>query len=206
MKTIKQISSGLWVESGCRRGFRNLKLKSSPNRSAIRVILLSMIFFVVTFEVPGGRPVITEEMKVQTERAFFYYQIRYLPFSEELLIKCLKYEGVKFPDIVLLQSQLETGFYSSDIFLNANNLFGMRYPSRRPTVATGTYKEHAKYAHWSDSVIDYVLWQDYYQSRGYRIVDGGDNDSYLVFLNCIPYAQDPRYISKLVTLSQGDLT
>jgi len=145
-------------------------------------------------------------MKSQAERAFFYYQIRYMSFSEELLVKCLEYEGVRFPDIVLLQSRLETGFYSSDIFLNANNLFGMKYPTRRPTVATGTYKEHAKYAHWSDSVIDYVLWQEYYQSRGYMIEDGGDNESYLVFLKCIPYAQDPRYISKLVTLSRGDLT
>jgi len=206
MKTIKQISSGLGVEPGCRKAFRNLKSKSSPNKSAIRVLLLSMIFFVVTFEVPGGSPVITEEMKVQSERAFFYYQIRYMPFSEELLIKCLDYEGVKYKEIVLLQSRLETGFYSSDIFLNANNLFGMRYPTHRPTVATGTYKEHASYAHWSDSVIDYVLWQEYYLSRGYRIAGGDDNDFYLVFLKCIPYAQDPRYISKLVTLSQGDLT
>lgn len=189
-----------------RKAIRNLKLKASSNRSATRVILLSMIFFVGTIEVPGGMPLITEEMKSQTERAFFYYQIRYMSFSEELLVKCLEYEGVKFPDIVLLQSRLETGFYSSDIFLNANNLFGMKYPSRRPTVATGTYKEHAKYDHWSDSVVDYVLWQEYYQSRGYMIEEGGDNDSYLVFLKCIPYAQDPRYISKLVTLSQGDLT
>jgi len=206
MKTIKQISSGCGVGSKFRKAIRNLKLKASSTRSATRVILLSMIFFVGTIVVPGGSPVITEEMKSQTEKAFFYYQVRYLSFSEELLVKCLEYEGVKFPDIVLLQSRLETGFYSSDIFLNANNLFGMKYPTRRPTVATGTYKEHAKYAHWSDSVIDYVLWQEYYQSRGYMIEDGGDNESYLVFLKCIPYAQDPRYISKLVTLSRGDLT
>jgi len=206
MKTFKQISSGCGVGSKFRKAIRNLKSKASSKSSATRIIMLSTLFFLVTFTVPGGEPVLTEEMKIQSEKAFYYFQIRYLPFSEELLIKCLEYEGVKYPDIVLLQSRLETGFYSSDIFLNANNLFGMRYPRRRPTVATGTYKEHAKYAHWSDSVIDYVLWQEYYQSRGYRIEDGGDNDSYLVFLKCIPYAQDPRYISKLVTLSRGDMT
>jgi flagellum-specific peptidoglycan hydrolase FlgJ len=113
---------------------------------------------------------------------------------------------VKYPDIVLLQSQLETGHYTSDIFLNGNNLFGMKYPSHRPTVATGSYKEHAKYAHWSDSVIDYTLWQKYYQSRGYRLEGEIDSDFYLVFLKCIPYAEDPRYVTKLVALSHMDVT
>lgn len=206
MKTFSQISSGCGVGSNIRKAIRNLKSKASSNRSATRIIMLSTVFFLVTFKVPGGEPVLTEEMKIQSEKTFYYYQIRYMPFSEELLIKCLDYEGVKYPDIVLLQSRLETGNYSSDIFLNGNNLFGMKLPSRRPTVATGTYKAHAKYAHWSDSVIDYVLWQEYYLSRGYRIGEDNDNDFYLVILRSIPYAEDPRYIPKLVALSEMDIT
>jgi len=149
---------------------------------------------------------LTEEARQRTERYLFYFEVRNQSFSEDLLKKCLEYEGVMYQEIVILQSRLETGYYTSDIFLNANNLFGMRYPGRRPTVATGIYKEHAQYAHWSDSVIDYALWQKYYLSRGYRLEDEIDSDFYLVFLNSIPYAEDPRYISKLVTLSQGDLT
>jgi flagellum-specific peptidoglycan hydrolase FlgJ len=168
--------------------------------------MLCLVFALVTFEVPGGKPQITEEMKFQSERTFFYYEIRYLPFSEDLLKKCLDYEGVKYSEIVILQSRLETGYYSSDIFLKGNNLFGMRYPSHRPTVAAGIYKEHARYAHWSDSVIDYALWQEWYLSRGYRLGSDGDNDFYLVFLRSIPYAEDPRYISKLVKISRRDLT
>jgi hypothetical protein len=82
----------------------------------------------------------------------------------------------------------------------------MKYPTHRPTVATGTYRDHAQYAHWSDSVIDYALWQQYYISRGYRIGEGQDTDFYLVFLKSIPYAEDKSYVSKLVTLSRGDLT
>jgi len=108
--------------------------------------------------------------------------------------------------MVLLQSQLETGYYTSDIFLNGNNCFGMRFPNRRPTVATGTYKEHARYSHWSDSVIDYGLWQNWYLSRGYRIEGSNDDAFYLVFLKCVHYATDPRYVSKLVEMSQKDLT
>jgi len=168
--------------------------------------MLCIVFCLVTFEVPGGKPQMTEAKRFQSDRAFFYYQIRYLPFSEDLLKKCLDYEGIKHQEIVILQSRLETGNYSSDIFLNGNNLFGMKYPNRRPTVAAGIYKEHAKYTHWSDSVMDYALWQEYYQSRGYRIGDSYDNDFYLVFLKSIPYAADPRYISKLVKMSQREMT
>lgn len=206
MRTIKQISSGLKVASGYWKIILNPKLNPVPVGTAARVILLGMIFLLNSYMVPGGSPVITEDMKYQVERSLFYFQMRSEPFSEDLLIKCLEYEGVLYPDIVILQSRLETGYFTSDIFLNANNLFGMRYAIRRPTVATGIYKEHAKYAHWSDSVIDYALWQKYYLSRGYRLEGEIDSDFYLVFLNCIPYAEDPRYVSKLVTLSQGDLT
>jgi hypothetical protein len=206
MKTFIQISSGLRSAAGYLKVIRDLKFKLAANRSATRSILLCMVFFLGSYQVPGGSVVITEEMKYQVDRSLFYFQLRYEPFSEDLLKKCLEFEGVKYPDIVLLQSQLETGHYTSDIFLNGNNLFGMKYPSHRPTVATGSYKEHAKYAHWSDSVIDYTLWQKYYQSRGYRLEGGIDSDFYLVFLKCIPYAEDPRYVPKLVALSHMNVT
>jgi len=206
MKTLSQISSGLHLAARCLKSFWNLKSKELSNKSVTRILILCIVFFIVTFEVPGGKPWMTEEMRLQSERAFFYYQIRYLPFSEDLLKKCLDYEGVKYQDIAILQSRLETGNYSSDIFMNGNNLFGMKYPSLRPTVAVGIYREHAKYAHWSDSVIDYALWQEWYLSLGYRIGGGDDNDFYLVFLKCIPYAEDPRYVPKLVKLSQRDMT
>lgn len=174
--------------------------------SIIRIILVCLVFCLNSYKVPGGSPIITEEMRFQTEKAMFYFEIRDQPFSEDLLKKCIYYERLEYKDIVLLQSRLETGNYKSDIFLNGNNLFGMRFPRSRPTVATGSYKDHAQYSHWSESVMDYGLWQKWYLSLGYRIGGGNDNDFYLVFLNCIPYAADPRYIPKLVAMSQSDVT
>jgi len=206
MKTLRQISSGLGVVAGCNTAIRNLRLKLATKNGFSRVILLCTAFFLNSFTVPGGSPAMTEDMEHRAEKSLFYFQVRHLPFSEDLLIKCLEYEGIRYQDVVLLQSRLETGYYTSDIFLNGNNLFGMRYPERRPTVATGVYKEHASYAHWSDSVIDYALWQEYYISRGYRIGEGEDSDFYLLVLKSIPYAEDKRYVSKLVTLSGGDIT
>lgn len=206
MKTFNKISSALRGADVCRKSCRNLRLTALSDRSAIRIIMGFIVFFLFSYRVPGGEPLITEEMRLQSEKALFYYEVRNLPFSEELLQKCLDYEGVKYQDIVMLQSRLETGHYTSDIFLNGNNLFGMRYPNRRPTVATGVYNEHAQYAHWSDSVIDYALWQKYYLSRGYRIGGGEDNDFYLIFLKCVRYAEDPRYVPKLVEMSQREIS
>jgi len=203
---LSQIYSGLQVRAMFSSIIRDLKLNQAADSGYLRIILFSVIILLSSFEVPGGRVVKTEWMQQQADREFFYFDVRHRPFSEELLRECLAYEGVKYQDVVLLQSKLETGYYTSDIFLKGNNLFGMRYPSCRPTVATGIYKEHAKYMHWSDSVIDYAMWQRWYMSLGYRIEDEADNAFYLVFLKSIPYAEDRHYIPKLVALSQGDLT
>lgn len=181
-------------------------LRSAARSRVTQVILLSTIFFLNSHQVPGGKPVMTEEMRYRIEKDLFYFNIRQVPFSEELLIKALEYENVRYRDVVLLQSRLETGYYTSDIFLNGNNLFGMKYPSRRPTVAIGIYKGHSQYAHWSDSVIDYAMWQQWFIQRGYRIDEEKDDAFYMVFLNIIPYAEDRQYIPKLVKLSQADIT
>ncbi len=206
MKTFYKISSGLTGTIVFRKRFKEINLVHMKSISVIRIFLICIVFMLSSFTVPGGKPVLTEEMRFQADRAFFYFQIKDQPFSEDLLKKCIYYERIKYQDMVLLQSQLETGYYTSDIFLNGHNCFGMRFPNRRPTVATGTYKEHAQYSHWSESVIDYGLWQNWYLSRGYRIEGSNDDAFYLVFLKCVHYATDPRYVSKLVEMSQKDLT
>jgi hypothetical protein len=206
MKKLKLISYGSGVASGLRKLSRDIKLNWVTGSTPARIVLICLVFSLSSYKVPGGEPVLSEEMRFQSEKALFYFLIRDQPFSEELFKKCLDYEEIKYKDIVILQSQLETGHYTSDIFLNGNNLFGMRYPNRRATVATGIYKEHAKYAHWSDSVIDYAMWQEYYLSRGYRLEGEIDNDFYLIVLKSIPYAEDSRYVPKLVEMAQRDLT
>jgi hypothetical protein len=206
MKTFNQISSGLTGTVLFRKRLGGVNYRFMKFNSVIRTFLICIIFLLSSFKVPGGKPVLTEEMRFQADRAFFYFQIKDQPFSEDLLKKCIYYERIKYQDVVFLQSQLETGYYTSDIFLNAHNCFGMRFPTRRPTVATGSYKEHAQYSHWYDSVIDYGLWQQWYLSRGYRIEGSDDDTLYLVFLICVHYATDPRYVSKLVEMSQKDLT
>jgi len=57
--------------------------------------------------------------------------------------------------LVLAQSALETAWWSSDVYRNGNNAFGLRLASVRDTPAVGTYAGHAQYLNVQDSAWDY---------------------------------------------------
>lgn len=82
-----------------------------------------------------------------------------IEFSEENLIKVINDSEIKYKDIFLAQIMKETANYTSDIFINAHNLCGMRLPETRKTLAIGSYKGYAYYETWINSVRDYYLWQ-----------------------------------------------
>jgi uncharacterized FlgJ-related protein len=86
-------------------------------------------------------------------------------FSKEALIEYVYSLNLRFPHIVLAQAQLESGNFSSKIFRENNNLFGMKEAKIRPTTNCGTNRGHAKYNHWRESVIDYVLYYAVYLHR-----------------------------------------
>lgn len=76
---------------------------------------------------------------------------------------------IKHPEVVFAQALLETGNFTSRLFKQNNNLFGMRVPSKRSTVAKNVKnkKSYAKYSTWQESVVDYALYQDYvFKKRG----------------------------------------
>ena len=106
-----------------------------------------------------------------------------LPFSEKNLGQELKNQGVMYPDVAMAQSMLETGYFKSDIFLDNNNLFGMRQPRQRQTLSKGPNRGHASFNNWQDSVKDYKMWQDYNK------LSNLSKDQYIAKLNriyCIP--------------------
>lgn len=86
--------------------------------------------------------------------------------------------GILYPEIVLAQAILETGWFRSSLCRNRNNLFGLTNPR------TGKYFE---FGHWTESV------RAYYTKVQYKY-KGGD---YLLWLRKIGYAEDPRYIHSL---------
>ena len=111
-------------------------------------------------------------------------------FSEESFIEMLQDLNVKYPYIVLAQARIESGHYSSIIFKENHNLFGMKQANRRINTAEGTQYGHAFYQTWRESVYDYA----FYQSRYLSSATTEEEYYYIIGKS---YAEDPKYISKL---------
>jgi uncharacterized FlgJ-related protein len=103
-----------------------------------------------------------------------------LPFSTANMLKTMNKVGILFPDVVLAQARLETGNFTSKVFRENNNLFGMKLPRVRNTTAIGEQNSHATYANWLQSVVK--------KHRTKR--------AYLRYLSK-NYAEDKKYIHKL---------
>lgn len=111
-------------------------------------------------------------------------------FTREDFIVFMKQVNIKYPHIVYAQSLVETGGFKSTIFRDNHNLFGMKQARVRCNIAQDTKKGHAYYNHWTESVIDYALYQTSYM---YKIKS---EDQYFAHLSK-SYAEDPNYVSKL---------
>lgn len=86
-------------------------------------------------------------------------------FSEKALVTLMKELKIKYPEVALSQARLETGNFTSAIFKENHNLFGMKMAELRPTSAIGINRGHALYSNWKESVVDYALFQSFIISR-----------------------------------------
>ena len=113
-------------------------------------------------------------------------------FSEKKLIRKLKELNIRYPHIVLAQAKLESNNYSSRIFIDNHNLFGMKEARTRINLAKGTQYNHAYYGTWQESVLDYAFWMATYGSKCKT------EQQYYNLLN--GYAEDPNYQAKLKSI------
>jgi len=114
----------------------------------------------------------------------------YNEFSETKLIEKITELNFKYPYIILAQAKLESGHFKSTIFLENNNMFGMKEAKLRANLAKGTNRGHAYYETWQESVIDYAL---YYSSYLRSIKTEGEYFEYLKQ----NYAEDLTYVQRL---------
>jgi uncharacterized FlgJ-related protein len=123
----------------------------------------------------------------------------YNEFSENKLIEKITELNFRYPHIILAQAKLESGHFKSTIFLENNNMFGMKEAKLRANLAKGTNRGHAYYETWQESVIDYAL---YYSSYLRSINTEGEYFEYLRQ----NYAEDPTYVQRLKQIiSKQDL-
>lgn len=67
----------------------------------------------------------------------------------------------KTSEYIAALSSLETGSWTSNIYRENNNLFGMRCPQIRETTAVGCKNGFAVYESTSDSIEDFLKWWFY---------------------------------------------
>ena len=101
--------------------------------------------------------------------------------------------NIQHPHIVYAQFLLESGYASSRIFREYNNLFGMKAPRVRLTTSIHNRGDKwAKFTSIESAVIDYMIWQRLFANEL-------SETDYFAFLGRV-YAEDPQYINKLKVL------
>ncbi len=94
--------------------------------------------------------------------------------------------------VKLLYSQAwhETGNFSSQVYNENKNIFGMRHPSKRKTLSQGSQHGHARYKSVKDSIVDY-----FYRQENFRIPNSND-EQYMLDTVRSNYAEDKNYLTK----------
>lgn len=164
---------------------RYFSLSSTPVILLLLVIVNSYYFYNLGFNEAND---INKHKVVEIT-----HSIKHSEFSEELLIKEIE-NNCKNQKIVLAQAKLESGYFTSNIFQENNNLFGMKFAQSRTTIATKENKGYAYYNSWEDCVKDYGSWQN--AVIRYKTMT---DEEYLKLLAAI-YAEDSTYVEKLKKL------
>ncbi len=176
----------------------HFQIMNSDNLSIINVsklklliITFSIIIFFSSFSIFGYKSNEPKIIKIKNKSHITYEIIEKYEddFSKEKFIKLLKRLKMKHIDIVMKQAILESCNFKSKIFLENNNLFGMRLPSNRITTAIGENLNFAVYEKWEDSVIDYGIYQSTYLRKFNR-------QQYIEFLKN-NYAENKNYVNTI---------
>ena len=143
----------------------------------IFVIAISVVFIISTLVVftHSNKVEEPENVEVRLEQPEFFLED--VP-TKELVMQACEYYNIQYPEIVVAQSILETGYYRSKNCKVNNNLFGL-YNSNK--------KDYYKFNHWTESV------EAYYTLVQYRYKEG----DYYNWLQTIGYAEDSLYINKV---------
>ena len=116
--------------------------------------------------------------------------------NEQNIYLALLLNDIKYPEVVISQIMIETGYLTSKLCKRNNNLLGMMVPSKRETTAINE-GGYAKYTTWIDCILDYKLYQDYILSR-HQITS---RKQYIAFLHK-NYAKSPTYKTRVTQLSE----
>lgn len=108
-------------------------------------------------------------------------------------IKLLEKKGIKYPWVVMAQEVHETGWFTSPVYREGYNRFGMKVNSRK--YHKGKHRGHAKYNSYEDSILDYYEWQRMRLAQNRWVKTDED---YIDMLIKVKYAEDRDYKKRIV--------
>ena len=83
-------------------------------------------------------------------------------FSDSTFVNYIKHHSFKYPEIIIAQAYIESTHFTSPVWNENNNMFGMRLPQSRFTLAIGENLKHAVYKNWKDCVKDRLIYEALY--------------------------------------------
>lgn len=111
--------------------------------------------------------------------------------NDTILYQFLLNNNAWYPDILLKQAKIESTNYTSNVYKNTNNLYGMKKVGKRQTTQLNdTYNGYGCYNNWCLSVLDRMLW-DIFMFKGEK----PSKEEYLKVMGI--YAEDTLYIQKI---------
>lgn len=165
-------------------------VKSIPNWLIILFIILFISIGIILGYINGfkeNKQIVINNLSMEDKLVVVDH---FNEFNEQKFVDLVLRLNIKHPEIVISQALHETSQFKSKIFIENNNLFGMKEASSRNNTAIGTQYNHAYYNNWTESVIDYALWQASYTKNI------PDDIKYLETIS-ISYAEDPEYVNKV---------
>ena len=179
------------------------KLKIWSNRSIISAILCMIFWFWFLFmfvkyhQEKSNNEILTEKIQKEEQILSLEYSIGYWfintpeEINDTVLYQFLLDNNAWYPDILLKQAKIESANYSSNVYKNTNNLYGMKKVGKRQTTQlNNTYNGYGSYNNWCLSVLDRMLW-DMFVFKGEK----PSREEYLKEMSM--YAEDENYLTKL---------
>lgn len=166
--------------------FDKQTLEYKPARWWFKYLMILSMFTIFYFTIETSRTIY--HTYIETEAILLVEDTA--KFTEDKLIDKIDRLNFKFPHIVLAQSKLETGNFTSRIFVENHNCFGQKEAKVRLNLALGTQYGHAYYNNYEESLLDYALWYSTY-------ADECKTETQLYQLLDRIYAEDGSYSRKL---------
>jgi len=163
----------------------------------ILLLLASSIFHTKLKNVAEDNKILKEQLyKDETELALehsigYWFINKPEEINDSILYLFLKDNNAWYPEILLKQAKIESGNYTSNVYMNTNNLYGMKKVGKRQTTQlNNTYNGYGCYTNWCESVLDRMLWDIFYFKN-----EKPTKEEYLNAMSI--YAEDTCYLSKI---------